>query len=256
MQRIRPLDCALSAQGQFDGSNQAAMWEGLASADGSHPIARSVWLVIGPIETAATPANGNSTPASRAASARCVTLDELVKVAASMFLSSAARSVPGAVCGHHVTVSIHHVDLVHRRPAARRESHRVQPQPAPAERCPRACPANVSTMASATYADGNHRDRQARFSRSSRRSFADCSHFQRSAAASAASPIPRRAPETPARCWRWSESANRRYRACAARDRWRRSPQAAESPALELRPVQRPARADRRSVCLPGAQRA
>ncbi len=71
----------------------------LASAAGSHPISRNVWLVIGPIETAATPVNGNAIPASRAASARCVTLDELVNVAASIPFASASRKRRGAASG-------------------------------------------------------------------------------------------------------------------------------------------------------------
>ncbi len=55
------------------------MSDEVASAAGSQPSSRSVWLVMGPIEIAATPAKGNAMPARRAASARWVTLEELVK---------------------------------------------------------------------------------------------------------------------------------------------------------------------------------
>src|ERR1039458_8485046 len=57
--------------------------EGTASTAGGQPNSRSVWLVVGPMEIAETPANGHAISATRAASARCVALDELVKVAAS-----------------------------------------------------------------------------------------------------------------------------------------------------------------------------
>ena len=73
--------------------------EGLASAAGSQPSSRSVWLVMGPMEMAATPAKGNAIPAGMRASARCVALDELVKVAASTPFCRAARSSAGADSG-------------------------------------------------------------------------------------------------------------------------------------------------------------
>lgn len=70
-----------------------------ASAAGSQPAARSVSLVTGPMDTAGTPANGKPTFACRATSARCVTLEELVNVAASSPSANARRSCPGAASG-------------------------------------------------------------------------------------------------------------------------------------------------------------
>ena len=48
---------------------------------------------------AGTSAIGHGIPAARAAAERCVTLDELVKVAASILFANACRSCAGAVSG-------------------------------------------------------------------------------------------------------------------------------------------------------------
>ncbi len=72
---------------------------GAASAAGSQLCSRRVWLVMGPMEMATTPAKGKGMPAARAAPARWVTLEELVKVAASIPWCNAARSCEGAAAG-------------------------------------------------------------------------------------------------------------------------------------------------------------
>ena len=62
----------------------AGMVASVASAAGGQPCSRSVAEVIGPMEMAATPGIGNGKAAEAASAARCVTLEELVTVAASI----------------------------------------------------------------------------------------------------------------------------------------------------------------------------
>ena len=57
-----------------------------------------VCVVMGPMEAAATPGNGKARPAAVAASLRWVTLEELVKVAASMPCWRALRPKPIRCC--------------------------------------------------------------------------------------------------------------------------------------------------------------
>jgi hypothetical protein len=64
---------------------------------------------MGPIEAAATPANGQAIPAARAASAKCVTLDELVNVAASIPCAKRPPQLFRRSLWHDVPIGVHHI---------------------------------------------------------------------------------------------------------------------------------------------------
>ena len=75
------------------------MSDTVASAAGGQLCSFRVWVVMGPMEMAGTLANGKVMLACFATAARWMTLEELVKVAASIPCSNASRSWAGAESG-------------------------------------------------------------------------------------------------------------------------------------------------------------